>query len=156
MNKKDTREKACQQRPCWPTPEEAQALIDEGHGDRLMLDHWGRLDSEGGNIYILSPAIVGYEKMGAPFAPFGQCVFYNEGDCEINELKPIEGRMVSQGKADRELHKRVADLWDNQEAQTLAHSLGFRPDTLTEFLSFLESVIGDEGRGSEEEDNGSS
>ena len=161
MNKKDAcncekcRE-VCQQRPCWPTPKEAQALLDKGYSDRLMLDHWGRLGSKGGNIYLLSPAIAGYEKKGAPFLPLGQCTFYSEGGCEIHELKPIEGRLTTpcQKKVDKGLHKHVADLWDNPEAQTLAHSLGFRPSTLTEFLSLLDNMTGEEDR--EEEDNESS
>lgn len=33
--------KAMCERPCWPSPEDAERLIDAGYGDKLMLDFWG-------------------------------------------------------------------------------------------------------------------
>lgn len=107
----------CKRAPCWPTPEEAQRLIDAGYSPRLMKNYWCAED----NIYVLCPARVGYEGRTAPW--FGEidgserCVFLT-GDnlCELHDLglKPIEGRVATcQGKGPEGcLREDIAKLWN--------------------------------------------
>lgn len=103
----------CRNRVCWPTPEEAKALIDAGYGARLMMDYW----VSDPDINILCPAISGYESQQAPWTPTGRCTFFtDEGLCEINHLKPLEGKkarhdLYENNKDMAQLHGAVASLW---------------------------------------------
>lgn len=120
----ETCQKKCRERTCWPTPEEAQAIIRAGLGDRLMYDYWVGDASDGGDIGLLSPAIVGYEGKTAPFIPFGPCTFLTDDDlCELHDpgMKPIEGRLSSckDGETSQGLHWQVAELWNNAEGQAI-------------------------------------
>ena len=112
-------------RPCWPTPEEAQAIIDKGFGERLMKDWWVNHPDD---IFILAPAYPGYEDMGAPenLMFVKGCTFFKDGLCELHDLglKPFEGRMATHEKAHEKLHKHVAMKWDNPEAQMLCNKWG--------------------------------
>lgn len=109
----------CRQRPCWPTLEEAQALIDAGLGERLMCDYWV---AEIKDIEILSPAIIGYESCAAPFWPFGRCTFLTDkGLCELHDLKlkPLEGRVFSCQNDPEDLHGAIAKMWDCREGKRI-------------------------------------
>lgn len=112
--------KAMCRRPCWPTPEEAQHLINAGYGSRLMQDYWCK---KNGDIYILSPAVSGYENSFAPFWPTGKCTFQDDnGLCQLHDLgyKPLEGRKaLCKDRTPKKLHEKVAKMWDNPEAQEL-------------------------------------
>lgn len=128
--------KACETRPCWGTPEDAQKLIDAGYADRLMDDYWVAEIGKP-NIHLLCPAVEGYEGGPAPepasfmdalFAHnmFGTCTFLTMyGECELHDkkLKPLEGRRAWLCKEPRdkayERHRRCAMKWDNEEAQAL-------------------------------------
>ncbi len=104
----------CQQRPCWPTPDEAIAIIDAGFGPRLMLDYWA--GDENTHRDILCPAIVGYERRGAPYWPRGRCTFLTSDNlCELHDLglKPHEGRLASCDSTltPPDLHADTALLW---------------------------------------------
>ena len=79
-------------RPCWGKPEELQKIIDEGFSDKLMLDYWIGQD---GDLYLLCGALVGYEGKKAPYWPHGKCTFLKEDRCEIQIIKPFEGKMAS-------------------------------------------------------------
>jgi len=127
----DTCKSMCD-RPCWPAPSEAEALIEAGYGDKLMLDHWVGSPQDNpaeeycGDTRILAPACKGYEGRRAPFWPEGGCAFQNENNlCALHNkgLKPIEGRLANcgsdGGKTPDDLHREVAKLWDNPEAQRL-------------------------------------
>ena len=110
-------------RPCWPTPEEAELLIELGYGDRLMKDwlkDWWVADE--GNIYVLCPAQRGYEKRQASswLHPV-PCTFQTaDGLCELHDkkLKPVEGRAACCTDGVN-LHEAIAKLWDNKKAQAL-------------------------------------
>jgi hypothetical protein len=109
-------------RPCWPTPGEAQRLIDAGYGSRLMRDYWVGDGLDGGDIYLLSPANPGMEGSAAGFWPSEGCVFQGEdGFCELHDLglKPLEGRVASCSRGQGDLHQYVASTWNNPEAQAL-------------------------------------
>jgi len=108
----DTCKNMCIHRPCWPTPEESSDLIDAGYGNRLMYDWWVL---PGGEIPIISPAIVGYENQRAPLFPTGRCTFLTkENLCELHDigLKPFEGRMSNCKNLKSDLHKVVSKFWD--------------------------------------------
>ena len=108
-------------RPCWGTPEEIKAIINNGYGDRLMLDY----AAEGGvEYFVLCPALVGYEQTSAPTWPVGACAFFRDNLCELHQmnLKPAEGRLISCKNTNEEcqqLHRQIAKTWDNDEAQKL-------------------------------------
>ena len=92
-------------------------LMDEGFGDKLMLDYWVAED----NIYLLCPAIKGCEGKDAPVFPKGECTFLNaQGLCDLHDkkLKPIEGRLANcKDPTGGQLHKAVADLWNTAEGR---------------------------------------
>lgn len=118
------------QRPCWPTPEEAQELINAGYGSKLMLDYWSRCeydeetDTYLTNIEILSPALYGYAGRSAPWWPTGKCSLQDDdGLCELHDkdLKPIEGRLCSCDESVDvgKLHEDIAMMWDTEEARKI-------------------------------------
>lgn len=131
---------ACQTRVGWPTPQEAQALIDKGYGPQMMLDWWSgnRYDDPHGDIFMVVPASVGNEGKKCtighttgnwPFSLWAEgwsetCTFYTkDGKCAVHNsgAKPLECRVAhhdSDYDAD-EVHKAVAMSWNNPEAQEL-------------------------------------
>ena len=84
-------------RPCWPTPDEAEALIDAGYGDRLMeyeyYDFWEPVD-------MVIPAKTGKGGISARDRQYldesCSCDFLTDDrHCEIHgALKPIGGRIA--------------------------------------------------------------
>ncbi len=111
----------CRRRSCWPTPEEAQAIIDAGHGDKLMLDWWVATPT----IYLLCGAIAGYEGKAAPADPRGRCGFLTADEqCELHpDLKPIEGRLAYHDGRDLSwLHGEVAAAWDTPLGRSIVKS----------------------------------
>lgn len=112
--------KAMCNRPCWPTPEEAQRLIDAGYGGRLMLDYWVQ---SGGDILVLSPANQGSEGQKAAFWPHGRCTFQDDrGVHRIHDqgLKPLEGRVAHHDCGPADMHERIARMWEIPEHQERA------------------------------------
>lgn len=108
----------CQHLPCWPLPEEAEALIKAGHGDRLMADWWE--DENGRRIWILCPAGLGQAGLDAPIrywwsTPEESCVFLtSDGKCALHVpgLKPIEGRKAScKNESPFAKRKLIAAAW---------------------------------------------
>lgn len=114
---------ACKKRPCWGTPQDIKKLMAAGLGGKLMEDYWVRSSHDEGNIMIISPAIRGYEGHGAPFSPFGRCVFLDKNDrCEIHDMKPTEGaeaRCCDASHDAQEIHQRMAFSWDTNEGRAL-------------------------------------
>lgn len=116
----------CEYRACWPTPKEAQALINAGYGERLWVDYWaggGLLSDHDNDISILAPAAAGKEKEYHPFWPEGRCTFLTkDGLCELHDqgLKPSEGRKAIHSDEDPvHLHAMVATMWDEEAAEHL-------------------------------------
>lgn len=118
-------------RPCWPTPDDARALIEAGHAGSLMLDHWVGDDSD---IFILCGANPGYQMQEAPDVGFGLfsmsplesgCIFLNdEKRCSLHDagLKPLEGRLADCTATQRpkiNVHEEIAKLWDSKDARDL-------------------------------------
>lgn len=126
-------------RPGWPTPDEAEHLMDAGHAERLMLDWWCA-DLDLPRTEVLSPAIVGYEGKdapddlaGGPFAllfgsssSVGGCTFFKDGLCGIHEsgAKPLECRAAyhdreEEYEAVENMHLEVARLWNSDRGRSL-------------------------------------
>lgn len=127
----------CLKRPCWPKPEEAEALINKGYAERLMLDYWVGDASDGSDIEIVSPAIVGYEGLPAPFWPQGMCTFLSADNlCELHSLglKPFEGRVAICNKESPTLHEDSAYAWNNNKGRmvVLAWRKACCPDDIEE------------------------
>ena len=105
----------CERRPCWPTPDDAQRLIDAGHADRLMLDWWFD-HAQNKTVYVLTPAIAGREGGQAPAIPSGRCTFLNaQGLCQLHDLglKPTEGKQaLCKERTPAGLHEQIGQTWD--------------------------------------------
>jgi len=115
----------CERRPCWGTPGDIELLIEKGFSHQLMLDYWVRTESEGGDIYILCPAIVDYEGRGAPFTPIGRCTFLVNKRCLIHKYKPIEGKYVCECDEHdnhllyRHLRNLIVNEWDTRKGKEI-------------------------------------
>jgi len=112
----------CERRPCWPTPDDAQRLIDAGHADRLMLDWW--FDNEQDKtVHVLTPAITGRESGQAPAIPSGRCTFLNEkGLCQLHDLslKPAEGKLaLCKERTPAGLHEQIAQTWNGTDSKAV-------------------------------------
>jgi hypothetical protein len=112
----------CERRPCWPTPEDAQRLINAGLADRLMLDWWFD-HAQNKTVHVLTPAIAGREAGQAPAIPSGRCTFLNEqGLCRLHDLdlKPTEGKQaLCKERTPAGLHEQVAQTWDSAFGKTV-------------------------------------
>lgn len=77
--------------PCLGTPEDIEALIQKGYGDRLVFTSWG--------VGVLAGLTDKVIKMVQPrLEPNGWCTFRREdGLCELHDkgLKPLEGKLAS-------------------------------------------------------------
>lgn len=75
----------------------------------LAIDYW---TSNPEDIFVLSPAVKGRPPGGMfPFDPRGECVFFQKGLCEINDVKPYECRMAHHDNKTFPHHKKVAIAW---------------------------------------------
>lgn len=97
-------EAMCENTPCWGTPEEIKAIIDAGHGHRLMLDYRENPSVGLEYILILTPAVDGRQGRNSPFFPKGRCAFFNsKRRCDLHAagLKPLEGRVAIHNSLDK-------------------------------------------------------
>lgn len=118
----------CKRAPCWGTPEEIQAIIDAGYGDRLMHQWWVGSWSKG-DTQMVQPAIQGHEGGVSPFWPSGPCTFLTaDNKCELHDkdLKPMEGRLAIHTGDPRHAtvdeaneHRLVAMTWGDATGRTL-------------------------------------
>ena len=83
--------------PCSGTPEDIEALIEAGFGDKLSLD-WHCGFDLGKTIFKLTPALKGYEGSQAAEYPNSEkgCTFFHYGKCQLHSkgLKPTTGRLA--------------------------------------------------------------
>ena len=117
---------ACEFIPGWMTPAEARKAIAKGLAHRLMLCWHGG----GGHkrIYVLSPAVAGYEGKIGPQAVMsgkewkkGTCTFFGKQRCEIHGsgFKPLECRLalccnVAIGRQADDAHAHaIPRAWDS-------------------------------------------
>lgn len=121
----------CKNVPCWGTPEEAEAIINAGHTDKLMIDYW----VSSPDIYMIQPAIVGFGGKEAPYHKEGTCAFLQNNLCTLHDskLKPIEGRAahcstkLKENNISKEayhvqmrtLRKEIAEAWDTDKGREI-------------------------------------
>ena len=122
----------CEFIPGWMMPEEARRAIAEGLAHRLMLCWY----TGGGQkrIYVLSPAVAGYEGKIGPQAVMsgkdwkrGTCTFYKNQRCEIHAsgFKPLECRLalscdVAIGRQADDAHKQeIPRAWDSWRSRRI-------------------------------------
>ena len=121
--------KMCRHRVCWGTPEEINTLIDLGYAKSLMCDYWvgsiilseGDI-SERDEVYIICPAIKGYEGKTGPEYPYGPSALQtDDGLCSLHSIcKPIEGRYAScNPNVDINCHALVATLWSSHRGREI-------------------------------------
>jgi len=110
--------KCCHHTPGWCTPDDAEALIAGGYGDRLMNDWWVGGGPDDADIQVLCPAAIGREGGRASEAMFrgsGTCWLLNDERCEVHgtDMKPSECRL-STGCSSSPKHWRehIKDLWN--------------------------------------------
>ena len=112
----------CQRRPCWPTPADAQRLIEAGYADSLMLD-WCFDREQSKTICLLTPAIHGREAGEAPAHPSGPCTFLDEQNlCRLHDLnlKPTEGQLaLCHDRTPAGLHEQIGQAWDCDAGRAL-------------------------------------
>lgn len=109
--------------PCWPTPDEAAALIELGYADKLMCDWW---NDDPDDIEVLCPANPGHEgRMAAQWDRHRGCVMQtNDNGCALHfartlegvRVKPWEGRIATCGKQPFQGSPRAAlsVLWNTE------------------------------------------
>ena len=122
---------ACETRPGWPTPEEAERIIDAGHAKKLMYDWW-EADESLPHIGVLSPAAIGCGGKKAPEVSFMDrimgiswgCEFHKQGKCELHgtNMKPFECRIsmpCTDSRDDVSLHKAAAIRWNSKKGRAV-------------------------------------
>ena len=108
----------CHYRPCFPTPKEAKALIQQGLAARLMLD-WFTSDSIEGVVCLITPIIQGFEFQGHPSKEnYTTCTFLDQNDqCDLHDkgLKPLGGRLVDHSNRQNAevIASSIAKLWQS-------------------------------------------
>ena len=131
------------QAPCCGTPQEMQAIIDAGMGDRLMFDGY-----PDGNAALLKPALTGYEGEFAPYETASRegCTFWVKGKCQLHDkgLKPVLGRLAYHDSVISDYDTAVPyvnESWDTDEADKLIEEWQERHlDDRT--LNFLNYTLG--------------
>lgn len=110
--------KFCTEQLCFATPDEIINLIDRGYANRLMLAY-GYDDT-----ILIVPAIQGYEGKAAPYPAEGSCTFFKDGKCEINQLKPIKGRLYTHRYDVDSIYysdEKISELWGTKRADNLVN-----------------------------------
>jgi len=137
---------ACRNKPGWFKAGEAEKVaqylgvsLKELFRDKLAVDWWVGGSVNSGDIYVLSPALIG-EDAGTEFPgdPRGECVFFRDGRCEIHAVKPFEcaESVPCEHSGKRNLHKEAADSWNTKKHQSqIVKLLGRQPES-AEFEGF--------------------
>lgn len=123
---------ACEFIPGWMMPGEARKAIAGGFAHRLMLCWYSGYKNK--RVYVLSPAVAGYEGKIGPQAVMsgkdwkrGTCTFYNNQRCEIHAggFKPLECRLalscdVAIGRQADDAHKHgIPRAWDSWRSRRI-------------------------------------
>lgn len=118
---------ACSHKPGWFIPLEIKRAANHlGLSEKeffqkyLMIDYKIGNPSQGeSNIFLLSPAIKEAESGTIfPLKPVGECVFFNDGICDIHTVKPYE--CYASHHDDEDLltitrHDEISNEWVNYQ-----------------------------------------
>lgn len=90
--------------PCCGTPEDIKNLMENGYGNRLMLDDW----NSSGCPTLIKPALCTYEGEKAPFHTTSKkgCTFWKKGKCQLHKigLKPLQGKLAHHDRSQNEIN----------------------------------------------------
>jgi Fe-S-cluster containining protein len=145
---------ACEFKPGWFKPGEVEKVAKflklskkDLFDNRLMVDWYISPGEHEGDVFVLSPAVVG-RVPGAEFPgnPRGQCVFFKKnGKCEIHEVKPFECREMLHGESEDVVssrHEAIGVSWIRHQRQ-ITNLLGRKPQsTECSVADFLFSLRG--------------
>ena len=109
----------CQRTPYLGTPQDILALINAGHVDKVCYTEW----VAGMVLGHITRPIVMVQIKSKGKDKDGECVFFNDGKCELHEngLKPTEGKLSHHEVSARELKPeynltfQVALEWTKEE-----------------------------------------
>lgn len=111
----------CKTFPCLGTPEDIKRLIDAGYSKKLMLNYYVSPNSISEDVFYISPATKGKECKFVVFPLLEyriedstECVFFDDGKCQIQDLKPTEGKLVDHSTDDLDVHYLVISTWNNK------------------------------------------
>ena len=114
-------------RPCFPTPDDAERLIEAGYGNRLMLDWHCGIKEGDRRTFLLVPALSEHEAKQAPYIPYSEkgCTFWNYGKCDLHnkKLKPLGGRLAHHDNLPQfadipgGIGGAIAELWKSDRGQ---------------------------------------
>jgi len=106
--------------PCTGTPEDMEAIMDAGYGDRLMYDDWPCDKCAD----IIKPALKGYEGKMSPWetSSIPGCTFWKDGKCELHSLglKPTLAKLVIHDQSDEEqaqISDFICQSWETEKAK---------------------------------------
>jgi hypothetical protein len=104
----------CANSTCWPTPDEARALIRAGYADRLA-----RYETLAGDR-VIGPAPVDHDGSILSMST-RQCTFYRSGLCELHDagLKPLEGRLAHHDRHPLPVRMRVLSEWRGKRYESV-------------------------------------
>lgn len=128
---------ACKYKPGWFLPEQVKDLlaffnvktVNDLLKKGFAIDWW----NEKNDILVLAPNIKGNNDLQYPSDPRGECVFFEEGNCKIYDVRPFECKAYSHKQSKREvdeMHDFVAKKWNNSnilkefEDTIICHSFG--------------------------------
>ncbi len=102
--------------PCCGTPQEMQALIDNGLAKKLSFDDY----ESPGQIAMIKPALKGHGGKRAPWEVRSErgCAFWKKGKCELHEkgLKPLQGRLANHAYRTEEckqIESLITESWED-------------------------------------------
>ena len=113
----DSCQSACRHKPGWFKPEQVKVLLDhfKVNSIRDLLEAGFAIDwwTSNQDILVLAPNIIGNEdRIQYPGNPRGVCVFYNNGLCDIHDIRPFEcAALLHGGDKYHGRHESVAKLW---------------------------------------------
>ena len=116
-------------KPCYPTPPDAEKLINAGFADKLRIE-----DSYETGVYVVAPVFKGRNGVDDPQYDYSRhdgCAFLCDGLCELHDLglKPLEGRLVihnghpASKQIPVNLHGRLVDLWNTNRGKRVVSLL---------------------------------
>lgn len=128
---------ACLYKPGWYKPgeiEESAKLLgitdQEFFNKYVMVDYWVPDVEEPEPVFVLSPAIVGYQGGMAPFEPRGKCILFKDDKCIIHGAKPYEcAKYIHTFTIEevRESHKSCMLAWKDHQDR-IEELLGKKPE----------------------------
>lgn len=139
-------QQACQQKPGWFRPGEAEAVaellgmsLEELFASKLGVDWWVGGGGDEGDLaettFLLSPAITSMQPGEEfPSNPSGQCIFLQDSRCQIHAAKPFEcAQLTHDGHADR---LEIAREWLGPQGQEQIRQLLGREPEAASFTLF--------------------